>query len=336
MITVLRGGFRLHAGGPGSLALRRVGHVVPPLSVAADAVRRAGPREILAHLSHRVVHPPDVRVVLVLVAEVRLREGLHRGRARAAVAVAPEVHQAAEGGDGLRAEEIVLDGGGSRQRLVRDARRHPREEVLHRVRGRVRAGQAQEEALQEHEEIFHVHDRRRAVRRGDLRAAARRATGRTGDARGPAELAPAGECVEAGITRRRRELAAEERAVAADPAARDVRVDRGGRIIAERVQDLRDGGELLADLAATAEAALVAAGDDRCERGVAPRRGVVRDGELGAVPGEQVEVRRRRRRDRGAALHAAAFAGRAVVAVSLIVGDEQDDVRTRRDRRRRT
>src|SRR5262249_34827890 len=58
----------------------------------------------------------------------------------------------------------------------------------------------------------------------------------------------------------------------------------------------------------------------------APRGGVVRDRKDGPVAGQQIEVGRRRRRDRCAGLRAAALAGRAVVAGAPIVGGCGGDV----------
>src|SRR5262249_3004021 len=85
--------------------------------------------------------------------------------------------------------------------------------------------------------------------------------------------------------------------------------------------------------AVAAEVLLVASGDDRGERRETPGRGVVRDREDGAVAGQQVEVRRRGRRDRRPGLHTATLAGAAVIAVALVVRDEEDHVGTGRDRR---
>src|SRR5262249_60668450 len=147
------------------------------------------------------------------------------------------------------------------------------------------------------------------------------------------ELASAGQRVEGRVTGRRGELAAEEGAVAADAVARVVGIDRRAGIVAERVQHARDGDELLADLALAPEALLVAARDDRGERGEAPRGGVVRDREDRAIAGEKIEVRGRRRRDRRAALHAATLAGRVRIGSSLILRDEKGDGRRRDDRR---
>src|SRR5262249_48025914 len=278
--------------------------------------------------------PPEVGIVCVLVAEVGFAEGVHHRRTGATIAVLAELEQATQRRRLHAAEEVILDHVGRGERLVRDPRRDPGEEMLHRVRGGRDPRDAQEEALQEDEEVFHADDGRRAVdRRRRLRAATRRVARRPGDAVGAAELASARQRVEARVTGRPGELAAEEGAVAADAVAKIVGIDRRAGIVAERVQHAWDGDELLADLALVPEALLVAARDDCGERGEAPRGGVVRDRGDRTVAGEKIEVRRRRRRDRRAALHAATLARSAVVAVSLIVRDEEGDVRARDDGR---
>src|SRR5262249_6673920 len=122
--------------------------------------------EVLPDLADVVVHPPDARVVLALVAEVRLAERRHRGWAEASAAHRTQVEEAAESG----AEEVAVDDTRSAQGRVRDARRIPDEE--RRVGERARAaGNGDEHGIGELEEVADAGERERVVGLPPLRAA---------------------------------------------------------------------------------------------------------------------------------------------------------------------
>src|SRR5262249_59857018 len=157
---------------------------------------------------------------------VLVERGHHR-RAGGAAAVLSELEEAAERRRRHAAEEVVLDRGRRAERLVRDAGRDPGEEVLHGERRRVTAWDAQDETLEELEEVLHVEDLGRRVVGGDgFRSAVRRTAALARRAVPATEPAAAGERVEAVVTDRARELAAQEGAVPADAVALVERVGR--------------------------------------------------------------------------------------------------------------
>src|SRR5262249_49191465 len=177
----------LEAGRPGAGTLCRVHRREAALAIAQDAVRLALAAEVLADLAQGVVGPPDAGVVVALVAEIRLPERCHRGRAGSPPAHRPELEDAPE----TRAEQVALDLGGRAQRRVRDAGRIPDEERrvgvgARPVRDRV------EDAVHELEQVLQVKQRHRAVARLALGAAGRRLSGRPGAAELPAERTLAG------------------------------------------------------------------------------------------------------------------------------------------------
>ena len=277
-------------------------------------------------LAHVVVDPPDVRVVLALGAEVRLAERGHRTRAGAAPAHGAELEEAAEAG-AVRAEEVVIDQVGRAQRRVRDARRVPEEEGRVRERAR-RSGHGIEHRVHELEQVADVGERQRIVALQALRAAERRLSSRSraaGDLPEAAGSQPRLR-IEVDLPAGAGELAREERAVAADAALRHVGIGHRAGLSLERAQHVRDGEEVTAQVVTAVQALLVPSREHAVERREAPRRGVVRDREHGAVRRQHVEVGRRRRGNRRAGLCASALAGGAVVALALVVGDEEDDV----------
>src|SRR6185503_2173201 len=146
-----------------------------------------------------------------------LVEGRDRGRAVAAAAEASEVEQPTERIRGGRAEQVLPDFQRRPQWLVWDARRVPHEEVLAAELGRVRPGDAVEHPVEKGEEIAHVEDGAGIVgaRRLHVAAAFGRLAGADGGALHATEdaLARSGTRIEAVVADRRRELAAQQRAV---------------------------------------------------------------------------------------------------------------------------
>src|SRR5262249_55124018 len=213
--------------------------------------------------------------------------GRRAGRARAQAA---EIEEPAQRVRGRLAEQVVEDRLRRAERLMGDARRVPDEEGLHAELGGTRIRHAIEQGVEEAEQVTQVEDGLGIVRRLRVAAAARRRSRSAGEAVRASEdaLPGAGAGVEAVVADRSRELAAEERAVAAHLVAGIVRVVGQGGVLVERAQRRRDGAEDGRRLALAFHALLVAAGEDARERREAPRRGVVGYWEDRAVAREQV------------------------------------------------
>src|SRR5262249_1232335 len=275
---------RRDASRPGAGA-RLLREAEETLAGRGDAVRLAGEGEILPDLAHAVVHPPDVAEHPEHVAEVGLLHRRHGRGTRRSATQAPEVEEAAERIGRHLAEEVIEDRLRRAQRLVRDARRVPDEERLHAELRRGRVRDPIEQGVEEAEQVAEMEGALRVVRRPQVAATARWRTRRAGGTVRAAEdpLAGTGAGVEAVVADRAGELAAEEGAVAADLVALVVRIVGQEGTVVQRAQRRRDGAEGRRGPALSLHALLVASGEDAGERRKAPRCGVVRDGENGAV-----------------------------------------------------